>query len=52
MIKQFKNIQVQFHSFFPNAEERMLTIQSKLKETHRLEWQYRFVWESWAKGSY
>jgi FkbM family methyltransferase len=47
LISQISNIQVQFHNFFPEAEERMETIQSKLTKTHSLTWQYRFVWENW-----
>jgi FkbM family methyltransferase len=46
-VKNIKNIQVQFHSFVPNAEERMLNLQNKLKITHQLTYQYRFVWENW-----
>lgn len=46
-IKNIINIQVQFHSFFPNAEKRMLNIQKRLMETHELTYQYRFVWENW-----
>lgn len=49
LIAKFANIQVQFHKFVPGSEERMHAIQLKLKETHELKWQYRFVWESWAK---
>lgn len=47
LIKSVKNIQVQFHDFMPNAEERMKSIQSRLSKTHKLTWQYPFVWENW-----
>ncbi|HSA06008.1 MAG TPA: FkbM family methyltransferase [Candidatus Gastranaerophilales bacterium] len=47
LILKIKNIQVQFHSFVPNAEERMKNIQEKLSETHELTYQYEFVWENW-----
>lgn len=43
----FENIQVQFHDFIPNAAERMLAIQSNLRKTHYLTYQYEFVWENW-----
>lgn len=41
------NIQVQFHDFIPNAQNRMKRIQSALSKTHRLTYQYPFVWENW-----
>ncbi len=47
-IKNIGNIQVQFHDFVPNARERMQGIQSSLKKTHKLTYQYEFVWENWA----
>lgn len=43
------NIQVQFHDFMSNAEERRCEIQSFLKETHEVKFNYPFVWESWTK---
>ena len=46
-IKNIKSIQVQFHDFFPNVEQRMLKIQNDLKKTHTLTYQYPFVWENW-----
>lgn len=47
LVKRIRNIQVQFHSFMPNAEERMASIHSELRRTHRLTYQYLFVWENW-----
>jgi FkbM family methyltransferase len=50
LIGLFKNIQVQFHDFIiPNAKERMNRIQERLSATHRLTWQYEFVWENWQR---
>ena len=46
-IKNIKNIQVQFHDFFPNAKNRMEKIQEQLKKTHHLTFQYPFIWENW-----
>ena len=46
-IKQIDNIQVQFHDFVPNAEQRMKEIQQKIATTHNLTYQYEFVWENW-----
>jgi len=47
LIKNIKNIQVQFHSVFPNAKERMEKIQAELIKTHHPTYQYKFVWENW-----
>ncbi|WP_203257352.1 FkbM family methyltransferase [Hyunsoonleella ulvae] len=48
MLRIFKNIQVQFHDFIiPNARERMQGIQTELSKTHKLTYQYEFVWENW-----
>lgn len=47
-IKNIKNIKVQFHDFIiDNAEKRMLDIHSKLHKTHKIIYQYPFVWEHW-----
>jgi hypothetical protein len=48
-ISQVRAIQVQFHLAVPNAERRMEAIQSRLERTHRLTFQYRFVWENWER---
>lgn len=47
LISKVENIQVQFHNFFPTAEARMLKIQSALEQTHKLTYQFKFVWENW-----
>jgi len=46
-IKKIRNIQVSFHEIVPNAEIRMKNIQSELKKTHFLTYQYLFVFENW-----
>lgn len=48
-INNIDNIQVQFHDFVPDAEQRMRNIQERLQETHHLTYQYPFVWENWRK---
>jgi FkbM family methyltransferase len=47
LTERITNIQVQFHDFVPNAEERMNKIQKRLSKTHSLTYQYPFVWENW-----
>lgn len=47
LTNNIKNIQVQFHDFFPDSTERRNSIRQKLKETHKLTYDYEFVWENW-----
>lgn len=47
--KRVRNIQVQFHNFIPHAFERMRAIQQDLAVTHKLTYQYPFVWENWRR---
>jgi FkbM family methyltransferase len=48
LVSSFVNIQVQFHDFIiENAKERMNKIQTNLSKTHKLTYQYEFVWENW-----
>jgi len=46
-VSAIRNIQVQFHDFVPNAEQKMRQIQSDLERSHFLTYQYLFVWENW-----
>jgi len=49
MISIFKNLQIQFHDFIiDNASERMENIQVQLAKTHKITYQYKFVWENWV----
>jgi FkbM family methyltransferase len=43
----FKNIQVQFHTFIPDCEERRDKIRKALSRTHELTYDYTFIWENW-----
>ena len=47
LVSKVKNIQVQFHDFIDNSEQKMLCIQEKLSETHEITYQYKYVWENW-----
>lgn len=49
MIGTFRDLQIQFHDFVPQAAERMKAIQDKLTQTHRLTYQYPFIWENWRR---
>ncbi len=49
MLTRFTDIQIQFHDFIiPNAKQRMQSIQKELAKTHKLTYQYEFVWENWT----
>ena len=43
------NLQIQFHDFEDIHLQRMRSIQSSLRATHCLSYQYHFVWENWTR---
>ena len=47
LIEKVKRLQIQFHHFIPEAEERMLKIQESLETTHKVTYQFIFLWEDW-----
>lgn len=49
IIKIIDNIQVQFHWFIQDAEDRMEKIHSFLKLTHYPTYEYKYVWENWKR---
>jgi FkbM family methyltransferase len=42
-----KNIQIQFHDFFPDSKERRDKIRESLKGSHKETYCYPFIWENW-----
>jgi FkbM family methyltransferase len=48
-IPKFNNIQIQFHSWVPNADTRRHAIRKELSKTHELTYDYAFVWENWRR---
>jgi hypothetical protein len=38
---------IQFHEWHPGAYHRRKNIRKALSKTHRLVWDYHFVWEKW-----
>lgn len=48
-ISKIDNIQVKFHGFIKNAEQRMAAIQANMSKTHFLAYQFKFVWENWKR---
>lgn len=49
IIKYFKNIQVQFHNFYPNARRLRQAIRKSLSCSHLLTWDYPFIMENWER---
>jgi FkbM family methyltransferase len=49
IINRINNIQVQFHDFFPDAYAERRRIHHMLRRTHKLDWCFPFVWESWSR---
>lgn len=51
LIDRFRNLQIQFHTFVPDAEARMAAIQDRLQATHKMTYHFPFVWENWQRRS-
>jgi FkbM family methyltransferase len=48
LITKFKELQIQFHHFVPDATAKMKAIQKELSKTHKLTYQFEFLWENWC----
>jgi len=48
-IYKVKNFQIQFHKIGDNFEEKRNSIRSRLSKTHKITYNYEFVWENWEK---
>ncbi len=48
-VARFRDIQVQFHELDTSSATKMERLQSLLRNTHELTYQYRFVWENWTR---
>lgn len=46
LLSIFKNIQVQFHDFVPDASKKRDKIRDELAKTHKETYSYEFVWEN------
>lgn len=47
--EKIKNLQIQFHKIFDDSEEKREKIRKALSLTHKLTYDYTFVWENWEK---
>ena len=43
-----KNIQIQWHKFYPNAEELRKKLSEQLSKTHYLTYKIDWLWENWT----
>ncbi|KMN51722.1 hypothetical protein VL04_19525 [Chromobacterium violaceum] len=48
IIEKVKDLQIQFHNFYPDAKDQRDNIRVELARTHLEKWNYTFVWESWS----
>lgn len=48
-ISRCKNIQVQWHQVVPDAESRRNAIMARLGDTHELQWDFGWTWQSWRR---
>ena len=46
IVSKISNIQIQFHLFVDNAISEREKIQEKLQKTHKLTYNYDFIWEN------
>lgn len=51
LIRRVRHLQVQFHNFVPRAYDMRDALRRRLAATHREDWCYEFVWESWSLRS-
>lgn len=49
IVSRFIDLQIQFHEFVPNAWALRDSIRRDLSKTHKLTYDYPFVWENWRK---
>ncbi len=49
LLEKVKYLQIQFHDFVPNAQDKRTAIRKNLEKTHNEQWCFPFVWESWKK---
>jgi FkbM family methyltransferase len=44
-----ENIQIQFHVYIPDCQNRRNKIREGLSKTHECTYNYEFIWENWKK---
>jgi FkbM family methyltransferase len=48
LLKKVDCFMIQFHEWHPGAYRRRRKIRKAMSKTHRLVWDYHFVWEKWV----
>ncbi|MFO1183649.1 MAG: FkbM family methyltransferase [Bauldia sp.] len=48
-IHRLRSVQVQFHDVAPDSLAKMVAIRRGLEVSHRCDYSYQFVWESWTR---
>jgi FkbM family methyltransferase len=49
VINKIRFLQIQFHDFVLDADKMRKDIQNELSKTHKLMWDFPFIWESWER---
>ncbi len=49
LLRRVACFMIQFHEWHPGAYSRRRKIRKELSKTHRLVWDYHFVWEKWVR---
>jgi FkbM family methyltransferase len=49
LLKNVGCFMIQFHEWHPGAYSKRQDIRQELSKTHRLEWDYHFIWEKWVR---
>lgn len=52
IVGQCRDIQVQFHSFYPDADIERARIRARLEDTHYLTYDFPFIWENWRRSDH
>lgn len=47
-INKFKNLQIQYHIWIDDAENKRINIQEKMKENFQIVYEYPFIFEGWT----
>jgi FkbM family methyltransferase len=50
LLKNVRCFMIQFHEWHPGAYGKRKHIRRELSKTHRLEWDYHFIWEKWIRN--
>ena len=49
LLKTCVNYQIQFHNFIKESKSKRDHLHLELAKTHKLDWNYEFVWENWSQ---